>query len=127
MFVLEGIKAGHKEDLRRGLFGTACILAAFFVPFAVGSGWVDVATVLAIGCCIVALSLLLIAVGTCLISRSSPERNLLRLLGFGLVVCCVLPCALLALLLLSVFAEGCLATGTEFSLAEVRRIMHPYG
>jgi hypothetical protein len=107
-----GITEGDKESLMAGLFGTSCILAAFFVPFAVGSGWVDVATVLAIGCCIVALSLLLIAVGTCLISRSSPERNLLRLLRFGLVVCCVLPCALLALLLLSVFAEAVAGSGS---------------
>jgi hypothetical protein len=29
-----GIKEGRKEALKIGLFGTACILAAFFVPFA---------------------------------------------------------------------------------------------
>ena len=36
MLVVEmGIKeGGDKEFLRIGLFGTACILAAFFVPFA---------------------------------------------------------------------------------------------
>ena len=88
-----------------GLFGTACILAAFFVSFAVGSGWVDAATVLAIGCCIVALSLLVMAGCACFTSS-------LRLLGFGLVVCCVLPCVLLALLLLGFFAEAVAGSGS---------------
>ena len=86
-----------------GLFGTACILAAFFVPFAVESGWVDVAPTLAIGCCIVALmncSLLVRAGSTC---PNGSDFN--RIVGVGLVVCCVLPCAVLALLLLGVFAR----------------------
>ena len=40
MWVVEvGIKGGQKDVLVGGLFGTACILAAFFVPFAVESGW----------------------------------------------------------------------------------------
>jgi hypothetical protein len=32
--VVDGIKDGGTENLMGGLFGTACILAAFFVPFA---------------------------------------------------------------------------------------------
>jgi hypothetical protein len=34
MVLVEGIRDGDKEALMAGLFGTACILAAFFVPFA---------------------------------------------------------------------------------------------
>jgi hypothetical protein len=35
VYVVElGIKGGEKEFLMGGLFGTACILVAFFVPFA---------------------------------------------------------------------------------------------
>ena len=35
LVVVVGIKEGNKGLLKVGLFGTACILAAFFVPFAI--------------------------------------------------------------------------------------------
>ena len=71
----------------------------------------DRETVLAIGCCIVALSLLVKAgcfIRTPRFWRISSDW----LVGLGLVVCGVLPCVLPALLLLGVFAEAVAGSGS---------------